>query len=600
MPFPCFAYSSSMKKFLYSFLGAMAAIWLSVIIGGLLIVFTIISFAGSLLSETPEIKPKSVLRISLSGTVVDQLTQPTITDFLSEGFPEQVSLSDLIGSIKRASSDDNIEGILFEFDQPSVGLAQCEEIREAVDEFKKTGKWVLAYADNYSQGAYYIATSADEVMVNPVGMVDIHGLSATTFYFKELLDKLGIEAQVVKVGTFKSAVEPFMLNDMSEANREQLSHFLGRMWTKVSSDIASARSVTSDSVNSWANDFEFSKSAETYLSQKVVDKAAYQRMVDEMVALRTDAEKPGYVELAEYTLANTFSPKISKKDSKNIAILYAEGDITENERGGIASSRMVPQILELADDESLDGLILRVNSGGGSAFASEQIWEALKQFKEKTGKPFYVSMGNVAASGGYYISCGADKIFASPLTLTGSIGIFGVIPSLQGLLSGKVGVNTATVATNTGEFPTIFKNMTPAQREAMQGYVDRGYDLFVNRCAQSRGLPFDSIAAVAQGRVWDGQSALECGLVDELGSLNATIKAMAQELGTDIDGVRISTYPEIDTQWWTMLSMIENSSQTKTLMEFIATQSDESMSALTKAIMNISPLQCRMDFMLIR
>lgn len=589
-----------MKKFLYSFLGAMAAIWLSVLIGGVLLVVTIISFAGSLISDTPEIKPKSVLKISLAGTVVDQLTQPSLTDFLSEGFPEQISLSELTGAIRRASSDSNIEGIVFDFDHPSVGLEQCEEIREAIADFKKNGKWVLAYADNYTQAAYYIATSADEVIVNPVGMVDIHGLSATTFYFKDLLDKIGIEAQVVKVGTFKSAVEPFMLNDMSEANREQLSHFLNRMWIKVSSDIASSRRVTADSVNTWADDFEFALSTEEYLGQKIVDKTAYQRMLDEMVTLRTATEEPRYVTLSEYTLSNAFSPKIKNKERKNIAILYAEGDITENETGGIASSRLVPQIIELADDESLDGLILRVNSGGGSAFASEQIWEALKQFKTKTGKPFYVSMGNVAASGGYYISCGADKIFASPLTLTGSIGIFGVIPSMQGLLTDKLGVNTATVATNSGDFPTIFKNMTPMQREAMQSYVDRGYNLFVNRCAESRGLPFDSIANVAQGRVWDGQSALECGLVDELGGLNATIHAMAQELGTDIDGVNISTYPEIDTRWWTMLSMLENTSQTMTLLDFIATQSDESIPAIKNLLMNISPLQCRMDFMLIR
>lgn len=538
-----------MKKFLICFAGSLAALWVTIILAGLMgIVFLAVALAGASSSETVELRDKSILVLDLNAQITDREAPVDIMATLSGGADvASLPLNQIITSIEKAATDDKIRGLLIKAGAPLVGLAQARSIIDAINAFKASGKWVMAYGDQYSQADYYIASAADSLLVNPIGMIDIHGLESTTMYFKDFLEKVGVEVQVVKVGTYKSAVEPFLLSDISEANRSQQEAYLGAIWQSIRKSIAEGRNLPSDSiVNTWADSFSATQPAEWYVEQGIADGLRYNHQIEESLHALTDIEPSDdlrKISVTDYFSAKKLDKAKKKKGTKKIAVLYATGDITENGKGGIASERLVPQIFDLIDDEDVDGLILRVNSGGGSAYASEQIWEALEQFKARTGKPFYVSMGDVAASGGYYISCGADKIFAEPVTLTGSIGIFGMIPSAGKLLNDKLGINTATVATNEPSI-TLFKPMSEAQRASMQGYVDRGYDLFTRRCAEGRHISQDSIKAIAEGRVWAGATALEIGLVDSMGSLQDCIRAMALQLDSP-ENYYVKEYPKV-------------------------------------------------------
>ena len=595
-----------MKRFLYYFLGSMAAIWLSVILGGLLILLTFAALVANS-AKTAAVEDDSVLHISLSGDIVDRETPVSLLAMLQNPGAQQQSLVDILAAIREAKDDDDISGIFLDCQGASVGLAQAQAIIDALTDFRADGKFVYAYSDNYTQGDYFIATAADSLFLNPIGMADIHGLQSTTIFFKGLLDKLGVDVQVVKVGTYKSAVEPFILTEMSEANREQQTVFLGRIWESIAGSIAERRKVNADSVNAWANSFAFAQPAETYPARKIVDRLVYRHQVDQLLinkasAMTDEPRQPRLVSVDQYLSARAIDTSLrpaSGKPEKNIAILYAEGDITESEPEGIASERLVPEILNLIDRDDIDGLILRVNSGGGSAFASEQIWEALRQFKTQTKKPFYVSMGDMAASGGYYISCGADRIYAEPLTLTGSIGIFGMIPDFEPLLRDKLGVNTQTVATNTGNAPTSYKAMTPEQRQAMQSYVDRGYELFTSRCAQGRHMSVDSIKAIAEGRVWDGRSALELGLVDKLGSLHLAVADMARALHVDPADVGLQALPEIQLEWWQEIAKMNPELQSLLPANTPAIQAAP-LIALLRQMRNLNPVQARTNPIILR
>ncbi len=539
-----------MKKFLICFAGSLAALWVTIILAGILgLAFLVMAIAGASNAETVEVKDKSILVLDLNARITDREEPVDIMATLSGGGDiASLPLNQIVAAIDKAADDKDIRGLLIKAGAPSVGLAQARAIIDAINAFKASGKWVMAYGDQYSQADYYIASSADSLLVNPIGMIDIHGLETTIMYFKDFLEKAGIEVQVVKVGTYKSAVEPFILSDISDANREQMEACLGAVWQSLKESIAEGRGLPSDTViNGWADSFSATQPAEWYVEQGIADGLRYNHQVEESLRALTDikpSDKLRRISVADYYTAKGLDKSgKKKKGAKKIAVLYATGDITENGTGGIASERLVPQIFDLIDDEDIDGLVLRVNSGGGSAYASEQIWEALEQFKARTGKPFYVSMGDVAASGGYYISSGADMIFAEPVTLTGSIGIFGMIPSAQKLLNDKIGINTATVATNQPSI-TLFKPMTEAQRASMQGYVDRGYDLFTRRCAEGRHMSQDSIKAIAEGRVWAGATALSIGLVDRMGSLQDCVKAMAMALDAP-ENYLVKEYPKV-------------------------------------------------------
>lgn len=588
-----------MKNFIVSFLGSLAALWVTVaLVFVSSIIFMVVALAGAASGKKAvEVRDKSVLVLDLAGEVTDR---PVPSDFMTEltGQPtvKNLPLNQVTAAIREAAGDDHIKCLLIKAGGVSAGLAQVQAIVDAVADFKTSGKTVMAYGDSYTQGDYIIASGADSLMVNPVGMIDIHGLESTTLYFKELLAKIGVEVQVVKVGTYKSAVEPFLLDSMSAANREQQTVYLSAIWNDLRRTIADGRGLSSDSaVNTWADAYAMTQPAEWYVENSLVDGLRYRHQIDETLrdisGLKED-DDVREITVTDYFTARGLDKPGRKGDKKMIAVLYAVGDITENGKGGIASERLVPQIFDLIDNDDIDGLILRVNSGGGSAYASEQIWEALEQFKKRTGKPFFVSMGDVAASGGYYISCGADKIFAEPVTLTGSIGIFGMIPSAQKLLNDKLGVNTGTVMTNTPSL-TIFKPMPPAQRSAMQAYVDRGYDLFTRRCAEGRHISQDSIKAIGEGRVWAGANALEIGLVDNLGSLDDCIEAMAEHLDAPGNYI-VREYPKIKFTFMEQL-MSEASNLKASWVESELGAAAPCYRAI-RSLENLDPLQARMDY----
>ncbi len=576
-----------MKKFLTAMLGSIAGFWISLII--LVIAFVVFAIAiGSSGNSDINLSDKGILEIKLSGSILER-EKPIETLSDLQSFDGKSSyLNDIISSIISAKDDDKIHGIFINCKGAAVGISGCQEIFDALKQFKSSGKWIYAYADNYTESDYIISCVADSIFLNPVGSVDIHGLSATTIFYKGLLDKIGVEAQIVKVGTYKSAVEPFILTQMSEASKEQQKHYLGNIWNFVCGNISSARKVDNTNINMWADSLVFTESPNEYINLKIIDKLYYYNDVKNMMRNKLqlkDSEELNFISPKEYcSLSNILKQSTS---SDHIAVLYATGDIVDSGDGGIVGDVMAPQIHDLAKDEKVKGLILRVNSGGGSAFASEQIWHALEEFKA-TGKPFYVSMGDVAASGGYYISCGADKIYASPTTLTGSIGIFGIIPNVKQLLNDKLGVTTDNVNTNlNGDFPSFTKPMTDLQKAKMQQLIERGYEIFTTRCANGRDMSVDSIKLIAEGRVWDGISAKEIGLIDEFGGLYDVISAMKDSTG-------ISTHIDYPIYESTILNQILTANSLSNV-EIPSIKDYKDYIKIINRIKSMSHIQCKME-----
>lgn len=587
-----------MKKFLLAFLGTLAGIWFSLFITffGLILIVAAAGVASLGNGKVVTVDSHSYLELTLVGEISDRPGRlDPIGALLGEDNRTQ-GVNEIVGAIDAAAYDDRIDGIVIDCRGSEMGLARRQAIVEALHRFKADApdKWIYSYGDIYTQGDYYIASAADSIFINPIGQVLIQGLSSTGLYFKNMLDKLGVNMQVVKVGTYKSAVEPYILTGISEPAREQQQLFLSNMWKSVSEEIAHARNVSQNVVNSWADSSMYAIPTWQYAEKRVVDDLMYRHEFDEFIASRTDKTSTDDltpVSPAEYCSVQDIDKKGDGKGA-TIAVLYACGDITDVTGDGIVASKFVPEILELADDDDIDGLVMYVNSGGGSAFASEQIWEALEQWKQLTGKPFYVSMSDYAASGGYYISCGADRIYAQPTTLTGSIGIFGLIPDFSGLLNDKVGVNTSTVSTNPGGgMPGLFEPMTPAQKAAMQGYVERGYELFTQRCAKGRGISQDSIKMIAEGRVWDGAEALKLGLVDEIGGLDAAVAGMAKELNVTTWTLR--AYPEVKDKWYDLL--LEAGIDVKARMVRDELGDMASFYDTVSRLKGMSPVQARME-----
>ncbi len=601
------------KRFFLSMLGSMAAIWLTFLLLFVLFitaaVVSVTSFSGFKSMANAEVKKGSVLCLDLSETISERKAATSFSDALIGGITGEQYLNELTSSIYRAAHDSRIKGIYIKADGASAGIASMQSIDEALKYFKnQPDKWILAYGDSYAQGDYYMSSSADELWLNPAGSVDIHGLSGTTLFYKGLLDKLGVKMQIIRVGTFKSAVEPYFLTEMSPASRLQQEVYMNSIWNSIKGDIAENRGVEPDVVNKWADEFTFVLPADSILSRGIVTNIGYRHEAEAHLAelagkdkfsdinIITTSDYAGMLDLTDFS----YLPEVKapKRDENTIAVLYAVGEISDNGKEGIIGNEMVDEIMELTDDsENLAGLILRVNSPGGSAFASEQIWEALQQFKEKTGLPFYVSMGDVAASGGYYISCGADRIYAQPTTITGSIGIFGMIPDIKGLLDKHLGVTTSTVQTNAnGDFPTILAPMTAEQAEKMQQFINRGYDTFTRRVADGRHMSQDSVKVIAEGRVWDGATALSIGLVDRLGSLRTTINDMASDL--NLTSYRVEEYPKVSNEWWEGLLSMEN----MTVSSEIGVLDKESVELYKHLdrIKNSPRVQCRVETIIIK
>ena len=586
-----------MKKFLISMLGALAGFWISMIVAGIAFFVVLMAIiAGSAESVSTEIKDNTILHIKLSGQIDERKSTLDITSGIYGDETTSSGLNNIIQSIKSAADDKHIKGIYLDCEGSMAGIATRNAIVGALKEFKKSGKWIISYSDIYTQGDYFIACTADSIYLNPVGSVDVHGLSSTTLFFKDMLDRLGVEAQVLKVGTFKSAVEPYILTEMSEANRMQQQLYLGNIWKNLSSQISEMRNVPEDTVNEWADNIIVTENQAFYVENKVVDHLCYRHQVEDKLKELSEIEQDEDLRLVtpdEYCVIDNAN-KFNISDNQ-IAVLYAVGDITDNGKDGIVGRDMAPLIMELSEDEDIKGLVLRVNSGGGSAFASEQIWEALENFKA-AGKKFYVSMGDVAASGGYYISCGADKIYAEPVTITGSIGIFGIIPCAKDFLNKNLGITSGSVMTNAnGNFPSLIEPMTDVQRMKMQANVNRGYELFVSRCATGRNMPVDSIKQIAEGRVWDGVTAMNIGLVDKLGGLQQAIDDMVSEL--NLEDYTITEYPSLELKWWNEILNLSKNYKASIIENELGTA--KPIYDAVNRIQNLEPIQCRMEEIII-
>ncbi|MDE6321230.1 MAG: signal peptide peptidase SppA, partial [Muribaculaceae bacterium] len=589
-----------LKRFFISFASCMAAIWLS----ALLAVVLFLVFIAALLAKYGETDAKlvdhTVLVVDLTGSIDERPGKPSITDLISSGEVEMTQgLNQIVAAIDQAADDPQIDGIYLKVGGSTAGIASRMAIVDALNRFNKSKKFVYAYGDFYDQGDYIIATAADKIYVNPQGVVNVAGLSATTLFFKGLLDKVGVEMQVFKVGTYKSAVEPFILNEMSEASREQQQSYLDAIWNSLTYQIGYGRGVDDAEVQMWADSICTTWDAERLIANNVVDGAIYEHEMDAIIAKQIGKDDPkdvNYLNTAQYCTIKEITTKALPENAKGekIAVLYAVGDITDKTGDGIVGAEMVPLINDIIDDDNVKGLVLRVNSGGGSAFASEQIWEALERFKA-TGRPFYVSMGDVAASGGYYISCGADKIYAQPETLTGSIGIFGIVPCAKELLNDKLGINTSTVSTN-GAPMNLFQPFTPAQSSAMQRRISQGYDTFLSRVAKGRNKTVEEINTIAQGRVWSGKQALDNGLVDEMGTLYNAINDM--KANNQLRGCEVVEYPaDNNTLLQSVLSM-KKESQAQALDEHLgeAAQLYHAVDRIT----HLEPVQCRMETVILR
>ena len=506
---------------------------------------------GSMFSSSDvALEKNTVYKLELKGTLVEQgrpndpwsqiLNEMPGNSLMSSD--ETVGLDQILSNIRLAKEDDRIMGIYLCGGQLSVGQAAAKEIRDALLDFKKSGKWIVAYADSYGHGPmnYYIASVADRICLNKVGEVNWNGLSSQTMYYTRLLEKIGVEIQILKVGTYKSAVEPFFRTDMSEADRRQTERYVGGIWDEMLAGVAESRHLTKDKLNAYADEYMGLQDQQLYLDYGLVDTLVYEFEMDSILRVYAGMEDYNKINTGDLASVQRTTPKADDQ----IAVLYAEGEITDEEGDGIVGKEMIKTIRKIAKNKDVKAVVLRVNSPGGSADASEQIWGALQSLHEK-GIPVVVSMGDCAASGGYYISCGADYIVAEPTTITGSIGIFGIIPNANKLRE-NIGIDIDGVTTNRHsalETNAIYKGMNPEEHELYQTMVERGYDLFTSRCAQGRHMPQDSIKAIGEGRVWLGKDAKRLGLVDEMGDINKAIDKAAAL--AKLDAYKLSYYPEV-------------------------------------------------------
>ncbi len=517
-------------------------------------------------SSVTVVKPNSVYTLELNGTLTERSTEDEFSALFAEAAGQaavkNLGLEDVLANIEKAKNDSNIVGIYLKGGSLSGGYASFATIREALEDFRTSGKWIIAYAENYTQGNYYLASVADKVYCNAHGSLGWSGLYAGTMFFSRALEKVGVEMQVLKVGTFKSAVEPYILTEMSDANRLQMEVLLGDMWGEMTADISTSRGLSVETLNVLADKNMMLQPEEELVTTGLVDSLIYQQDMQAVLAAMVGTKD--YTLLSHTALLNT--PEKAAYKADKIAVLYAEGEITDSEGDGIVGTKLVKEINKLADKDEVKAVVLRVNSPGGSAAASEQIWHALTLLKEK--KPLIVSMGDYAASGGYYISCLADTILAEANTLTGSIGIFGLVPNVKGLTN-KLGIDIDGVGTNALsdlENNMVYKGMNKTERQLMQGMINRGYELFVKRCADGRKVSIEDIKAVAEGRVWSGKRAVELGLVDALGNTQDAIEIAARMAG--VTDYAVSTYPAKKDKLTELLESLTSTSETeKTLLK---------------------------------
>ncbi len=535
-----------MKDFFKFTLATLTGIVLSGIVLFIIGIATLVGIISSSYTETV-VKKNSVMMLDLKGTLVER-TQESLEGLLGKFTGEAgntYGLDDILASIKKAKENDNIKGIYIQASWLDAPYASLQAIRTALEDFKESGKFVVAYSDNYTQGLYYLSSVADKVMLNPKGMIEWRGLASAPIFYKDLLQKLGIEMQVFKVGTYKSAVEPFTSTEMSPANKEQVTAFIGSTWNQILDGVSASRKIEKDSLNAYADRMLMFYPSDESVKCGLADTLIYQNNVRSylktLVKINEDDRLP-ILGLDDMINIKKSVPK--DKSGDILAVYYASGEITDYDGSatsdeGIVGSKMIRDLRKLKEDDNVKAVVLRVNSPGGSAFASEQIWHAVKELK--ANKPVIVSMGDYAASGGYYISCAADSIIAEPTTLTGSIGIFGMIPNVKGLTE-KIGLTFDVVKTNKfSDFGNLMRPVNGDERALLQMMISQGYDLFVSRCAEGRHMTKEGIEKIAEGRVWTGEMAKGIGLVDELGGIDKALEIAARK--AELKGYTIVSYP---------------------------------------------------------
>lgn len=521
-----------MKDFIKNVLATMVGMFGFFIVMGVIGMMSIIGMIASG-NAAQNVEKNSVFVLNLSGTISEQGSENPLSMFTGDNSLNS-GLNDILSSIKKAKANDDIKGIYIEAGALAANYATLQEIRNALADFRKSGKWIVAYGDFYTQGAYYVASVANKVYINPKGIVDWHGIGAQTMFYKDFMAKFGVKWEVVKVGTFKSATETFTEEKMSDANRLQTKTFIDGTWRNVCDAVSKSRGISVDSLNSYADSYLALQATETLVKAKMVDGMMYGDQVKDAVKKMMKLEKDD--DIAQLTLNDMLNVKDEKLEGSEIAVYYAEGDIVQDPKAAtmfgnnnyIASRKVCKDLEDLMNDDDVKAVVVRINSGGGDAYASEQIWHQMSELRKV--KPVVVSMGDYAASGAYYMSAPASWIVAQPNTLTGSIGIFAVIPDFSGLVTTKLGVRFDEVKTNRNStFGNLMARPFNAEEKAMlQASVNRGYSLFRQRVADGRRLPVESVEKIAQGRVWLATDALNIKLVDQLGGIDDAVKKAAE------------------------------------------------------------------------
>lgn len=537
-----------MKPFIKTTLAATLGVILASIIGGILGIIVLVGIVSST-EKTPSIEENSILTLNLNGSLMEHGSEDPFASFSAvfNGGDDNSSLGldEILKAIKHAKSNDNIKGIYLKTGLLQAGVASFEEIRLALEDFKESGKFVYAYIEQTcEQGAYYISSVADSIFMNPSGSLGLYGMSATPVFYTDVLKKIGVEPQIFKVGTYKSAVEPYINTKMSEASKEQTVSYMNCIWNNLLDDMSASRGMSKKDLNKAIDEFPMMQTAERVIEMGLIDSLCYIPDMKEVLAKRSGVESKDmhYVSVREL---NKIPVEGEKYQANKIAVLYTAGQIYDKSNGmgsgeEIVYTPVVKELEKLRKDEHVKAVVLRVNSPGGSAYASEQICQAIKELKKV--KPVIASMGDYAASGGYYISSNADSIIASPTTITGSIGIFGMFFNAEKLAQ-KVGLHYDMVKTNRfSDFGNMMRSMTPGEKALMQANIERGYELFVSRCAVGRGMTPEAIKKVAEGRVWTGEQALGLGLVDKLGYIDDAIEVAANMAG--ISEYSVVSYPE--------------------------------------------------------
>ncbi|AWH86940.1 signal peptide peptidase SppA [Flavobacterium album] len=540
--------------------------------------------------QTAQVKDNSVIELDLSKVTEDYSGTFYNDEYSFLNSEPHEGLSDVLRAIESAKKDDRIKGISITNGMTMLGIAQIKSLRDQLEDFKKAKKFVVAYSDNYTQSDYYLNSVADTLYLNPVGEVDFKGLSSEVMFFKDLQEKTGVKMEVIRHGKYKSAVEPFLANEMSPANREQITAMLTSIWASVADDISKSRNIPLDSINSIAENLK-GRTPEMAKANKLIDKIGYEdeyhNGIKKALKVKKD-EDYNSVDILDYVDATALDGYTSgAKD--DIAIIYAQGEITGGEGGltAIGEDPMRESFKAALEDDNVKAIVLRVNSPGGSALTSELIWREIELAKKK--KPVVVSMGNYAASGGYYISCNANRIFAEPGTITGSIGVFGVLPNMSEL-SNRIGIHTEQVSTHSNASGySLFTPLQDNTREVIQQSIERVYTTFVNRVAAGRKMSFEQVDAIAQGRVWTGSEALKNGLVDELGGMDDAIKYAAKL--AKIKTYNTVNFPEYEMTFEKLFAGLSGMPFAKTKEEFIKEEVGEQNYQMIERLRRVSQLR---------